>query len=222
MTLPSDARADAPINTPIGAREAPTVPPGHVQVGAIVGTHGNDGRLRVEPDTDNPARFAKGGTLIIDGRTFNVVRVSNAAGGRVLLVTLAEVSTREEATALVHQPIAAPIADTPNLPADTYYHYQLIDLRVSDVSGQALGMLTEILTTGANDVYVVAGPTSELMIPALGGVIVAVDIDAGTMTIDVPDGIEPRNTIPKPKRKPPRRQHKRPPAKRPFKPPSGT
>lgn len=193
--------------------DEPALPIGHVHVGTIAGTHGNDGRLRVDPDTDNPARFARGGTLSIRGNTFTVTRVANAAGGRVLLVTLAEVSTREEAATLVHQPVTALIADTPGLPSDTYYHYQLIDLRVSSVSGDDLGVLTEILTTGANDVYVVTGPASELMVPALGGVIAAVDLDTGTMTIDLPPGIEPRNTVPKPKRKPPRRRHKRPPPK---------
>lgn len=197
------------------ANAEPTpVPADHVQVGTVVGTHGNDGRLRIDPDTDNPDRFASGGTLIIAGDTYSVVRVSNAAGGRVLLVSLDGVTTREQAAALVHQPVIAPIADTPNLPSDTYYHYQLIDLRVSTVSDEELGVLTEILTTGANDVYVVTASTSELMIPALGDVIMGVDLSAGTMTIDVPEGIEPRNTVPKPKRKPPRRQHKRPPAKR--------
>jgi 16S rRNA processing protein RimM len=196
------------------------VPPDHVQVGAVIGTHGNDGRLRVEPDTDNPARFAKGGTFIIDGNPYSVVHVASAAGGRVLLLGLAGVTTREQAAALVHQAIIAPIVDTPSLPSDTYYHFQLIDLRVSTVAGEDLGIITEILTTGANDVYVVTRATSELMIPALGDVIIGIEITAGTMTIDLPEGIEPRNTIPKPKRKPPRRQHKRPPAKPSSQPPA--
>jgi 16S rRNA processing protein RimM len=196
------------------------VPADHVQVGAVIGTHGNDGRLRVEPDTDNPARFATGGTFAIAGNTYNVVHVANAAAGRVLLIGLAEVTTREQAAALVHQAIVAPIVDTPSLPSDTYYHFQLIDLRVSTVAGEDLGVITEILTTGANDVYVVTAATTELMIPALGDVIIGVDITAGTMTIDLPEGIEPRNTVPKPKRKPPRRQSKRSQAKSPSKPPA--
>jgi hypothetical protein len=86
-------------------------------------------------------------------------------------------------------------------------------MAVVDTEGNELGRLTEVIPTGANDVYVVNGPDHELLLPALAGVIVNVDVDARRMTVDIPEGIEPRSTAPKPpKRKPPRRRR---PARKP-------
>jgi 16S rRNA processing protein RimM len=50
--------------------------------------------------------------------------------------------------------------------------------------------LTEVLFTGANDVYVVARPAGELLLPALRDVIVRVDLDAGVMTVALPPGLD--------------------------------
>ena len=46
-----------------------------------------------------------------------------------------------------------------------FYYHELEGLQVESVKGQALGILTEVLPTGANDVYVVRGPQGELLIP---------------------------------------------------------
>ena len=179
-------------------------------MGIVVGTHGNDGRLRIDPDTDNPERFAKGGTLIIGEAPYTVTGVANAAGGNVLIVDVAEVVAREQAAALVKQLVLVATGDTPALPDDTYYHYQLLDMTVVDLAGAELGTLTEVLSTGANDVYVVTTEGSELMIPALANVVIEVDVANARMVVDMPEGIEPRSTIPKPKNKPVRRRSPRP------------
>jgi 16S rRNA processing protein RimM len=183
---------------------------GHVRVGSVVGTHGNDGRLRVDPETDNPERFAHGSTLIIGEAPYTVAHVTNAAGGQILIVTLNELTTREQAATLVNQPILGATDSVPPLPEDTYYHYQLLDMMVVDPTGLELGQLTEVISTGANDVYVVTAEGSELMIPALAYVILDVDVANARMTVDVPEGIEPRSTIPKVKNKPVRRRVPRP------------
>jgi 16S rRNA processing protein RimM len=184
----------------------PELPPGHVRVGSIVGTHGNDGRIRVDAETDNPERFAKGSTLLIGGAPYTVARVTYAAGGNILIVDLNELTTREQATALVKHLILVATDDTPALPEDTYYHYQLIDMTVVDPAGTELGRVAEVIATGANDVYVVTAEGSELMIPALADVVIDVDVVNARMTVDVPEGIEPRSTIPKPKNRPARRR----------------
>lgn len=184
--------------------------PGYVLVGTVVGTHSNDGRVRIAPDTDNPDRFAKDSTLLIDGAPYTVTHVTTAAGGNVLIVQLRELTTREQSAVLIKQPVLVATDDTPELPDDTYYHYQLLDMTVVDPAGAEIGTLTEVITTGANDVYVVTAEGSELMIPALADVVVEVDVAGARMVVDVPEGIEPRSTIPKPKNKPPRRRSPRP------------
>jgi 16S rRNA processing protein RimM len=144
-----------------------------------------------------------------------VAYVTKAAGGHVLIVTFQELSTREQAVVLVNEGIFGATDAVPPLPEDTYYHYQLLDMTVVDPAGAELGTLTEVISTGANDVYVVTAEGSELMIPALAYVVLEVDVANARMTIDVPEGIEPRSTIPKVKNKPVRRR-----APRPKRPPS--
>jgi 16S rRNA processing protein RimM len=183
-------------------------------VGVVVGTHGTDGVLRVQKESDNPERFRTGAALNVGERAFVVKRASSGPGG-ALLLKLAGLDTREAAAALLQEPLTVSTTDTPGLPENTYYHYQLLDMAVFGREGDQLGTLTEVLTTGANDVYVVTGKEAELMVPALANVIVEVDVEAGRMIVDVPEGLLPRPlTKAKPKSKRPQRK-RRPPKKAP-------
>lgn len=183
----------------------PVQPVGFVRVGSVIGTHATGGRIRIHPETDNPERFVKDSVLLIGDASFTVAHVTSAPGGSNLIVALNEVTTRERAAALVNQLVLVATEDTPALPDDIYYHYQLIDMKVINLAGVELGTVTEVITTGANDVYVVTAEGSELMIPALAHVIVNVNVADALMTVQVPEGIEPRATISKLKR-PPRRR----------------
>ena len=137
---------------------------------------------------------------------------ATSTGDGALLVKLAGVDTREEAAALLGEPIFVPAGDVPAPPADTYYHYQLLDMAVVDEAGASLGTVTEILHTGANDVYVVADGESELLLPALADVVRDVNVEARRMSVALPDGIERRRLSgPKPAR--PARRRRRGPAR---------
>ena len=160
-------------------------------VGTVAGVHGNDGRLRVALESDNPDRFRAGSVLRIGARRLTVRRASAVPGG-ALLVKLDGLDSREEAAKLTHELVLVPVADVPAAPPGTYYHYQLLGMDVVTPDGQPLGRLREVLITGANDVYVVATEDSELLVPALADVVVAVDVEGRQMTVDVPPGLEPR------------------------------
>ena len=176
---------------PPPADRAPADPSIEVQVGVVVGTHANDGTLRIQPETDNPERFRKGATLRIATADYIVERAATGKD-RILLVKLVGLDAPEEAVELLHQAVVVPVSAVPTLPEDTYYHYQLLDMTVVDSSGASIGTITEVLSTGANDVYVVTGEETELMVPALADVVLAVDVERGRMTVEVPEGIEPR------------------------------
>jgi 16S rRNA processing protein RimM len=185
---------------------------GQIVVGTVIGTHGYEGRLRVTPETDNPDRYAQGAKLTIAEQEYTVQRSGPGPGGIVLLVKLAGVDTLGQATELVHQPIVVEATDAPELPEGTYYHFQLIDIQVVDTAGAPLGKLTEVIATGANDVYVVTNESSEIMVPALANVVLEINLKTATMTVDIPEGIQPR-TLNTPKKKRPIRR--RPPKRRP-------
>ena len=75
------------------------------------------------------------------------------------------------------------------LPDGSYYYFQILGLRVRTEGGEELGRVHEILATGGNDVYVVRGPAGERLVPALGDVVLDVDLDRGLMTVSLPEGL---------------------------------
>jgi 16S rRNA processing protein RimM len=80
-------------------------------------------------------------------------------------------------------------APTP-LPAGTYYWSQILGLSVVTDLGEPLGTITDILETGANDVYVVTNAEGqELLLPAAPGVVQRVDLDAKVMTVHLLEGL---------------------------------
>lgn len=77
----------------------------------------------------------------------------------------------------------------PSLPEGSYYHHELIGLNVFE-GAQKLGELSEILVTGANDVYVVRlAEGGELLLPAIPSVILEVNLAAQSMLVSVPEGL---------------------------------
>jgi 16S rRNA processing protein RimM len=79
-------------------------------------------------------------------------------------------------------------SELPELPEGEYYHHQLLGMSVVDEAGKTLGKLTDILETGANDVYVVkTSEGQELLLPAVDEVILAVDLDRSEMRVRLQD-----------------------------------
>jgi 16S rRNA processing protein RimM len=72
---------------------------------------------------------------------------------------------------------------------DEYYWFELIGLNVFDSDDRRLGVLEEIITTGANDVYVVRSQNAEVLIPAIGSVVKRIDLQQGVMRVDLPKGL---------------------------------
>ncbi len=158
-------------------------------MGIIKGAWGIQGDLRVESLTDNPDRFAANSRLYLEGRAVRVRRSREVKRGIVL--KLDSVHDRTAAERLRGKSLTVSAHVVPTLPVGTYYHYQLIDLRVFTCEGERLGTVKEILTTGANDVYVVKRPgDKDLLIPALKRVVVGVDLVAGRMVVRLPEGLE--------------------------------
>lgn len=180
-----------------------------VSVGVVLRAHGSDGRLRVQPETDNPERFRKGARLLAGGRELHVERVQRMPDGSLLL-RFTGIVARGDAAALQGETLSVPADEAPEAPPGTYYHYQLVGMSVEDEAGRRLGTLTEIVSTGANDVYVVTGESAELLLPAVADVVLSVDVRANSMTAAVPEGLAWRALNPPREKKPRRRAPRRP------------
>ena len=162
-------------------------PPPLALVGIVVGAWGVAGEVRVQPHSDNPRRFTRGSRVLVEGRPQRITSCRWHQG--YALVRLDGVHSREDAAGLKGARVEVPLEETPALDADTYYHFQILDMEVWTSEGEYLGVVEDILSTGSNDVYVARGGDKEVLIPALGDVVVEVDTDRGRMTVDLPEGL---------------------------------
>jgi 16S rRNA processing protein RimM len=171
---------------------------GLVAVGRILGAHGRDGEIRVRSTSNVPDRFDEGQSLALskdgatpEGRRFQIVRSRKTItkGSEELILLFRGFHDRAQAIRLTDQWLCVAQAEVPESGEDEYFHYQLIGLKVRTVGGDELGEVTEILETGSNDVYVVAGPEGEVLVPALGNVVKEIDVASGLMTVDLPEGL---------------------------------
>ena len=157
-------------------------------VGVIERPRGLNGEVKALPLTDFPQRFEPGARVFIGGEARRVSRC-NWQNGRVYLY-LDGVADREAAETLRGELIEVPDAERPQTDEPFWYIDEIEGLRVLTVGGEVLGAVREVLRTGANDVYVVdRGNRRDVLVPALNDVVVGVDLEQGTMTVDLPDGL---------------------------------
>lgn len=170
--------------------ESARQPPDFLAVGRIVRPHGIRGALLVAPISEQLLGLKDGAEVRVGAdRSPMIFRELRRHGGRWLL-WLDGIHGREEAEVLRGQELALPLKDLPPLPDGTFYHWQILGLRVQSDEGVQLGTVAEILTTGANDVYVVTDETGEdLLLPAIESVILRVDLEDGEIIVHLIPGL---------------------------------
>jgi len=161
-------------------------------VGEVLTTQGNKGEVKVRPLTDDPQRWSELTRVFFcrpgAREELTVERVRYFRG--FVVVKFREINGIAEAEKLRGGFLWIPLAERRPLPEDSYYHDQILGLSVLDETGSFLGKVEDIFATGANDVYVVrGGPHGEFFLPALKSVVVAVDLAAGTMKVQLPAGL---------------------------------
>jgi 16S rRNA processing protein RimM len=75
------------------------------------------------------------------------------------------------------------------LPAGRYYHHDIIGLEVWTTSGTLLGKVSEVLSTGGNDIFVVKNSGKEVLIPAVKDVVKQIDVPNKRITIKEIEGL---------------------------------
>ena len=164
------------------SRETPVI------VGRIRSAWGLRGDVSVEVLSDAPMRFSPGSMLRLKGKTTRVER--SRKGKRGLLVKLDAANDRTQAEALRGEDLTVLPEQVEPLPEGIFYHFQILDMRVVTDGGENLGSICEIIVTGGNDVYVVHEEgRRDILIPALPDVVLDVDVEAGVMTVNLPDGL---------------------------------
>jgi 16S rRNA processing protein RimM len=147
------------------------------------------GEVKVQPYSRQPQRFRELRTVYI-GESFTPATVAHRrAYGNGVILRLQTIRSREAARELIGQTLYVPEAEAVPLAKGEYFVHQIVGLAVVTTAGEALGTVTDIVETGSNDVYVVRGARGEVLVPALKDVIKDVDLDAGTMTVELPPGL---------------------------------
>jgi 16S rRNA processing protein RimM len=158
------------------------------EVGRVARAHGVRGELVVDVRVSHLRDWEAAGALWLgdedDPRPIEGVRFHR---GRWIL-RLAGVDNRDAAEALAGLPVR--VAPAPRPDGRDYLNAELIGWAVLADTGEALGRVTEIIVTGANDVLVVVGDSgSELLLPDIPECILAVDRAARQVCVHVMDGL---------------------------------
>jgi len=169
---------------------------GAIPVAKIVGAHGLHGTCKVYC-------YGECGDILRNSRN---IFVRNADGvllsyeidwakphARTVLLALKGIKDRSQTDKLIGCDIMIDKSNLPVLPAGTYYWHDLIGLSVFTIEGRFLGRLAAVMPTGSNDVYVVRkhedSEKGEILIPALGSVVVEVNLAENCMRVDLPEGL---------------------------------
>lgn len=161
-----------------------------VVVGRVGRAHGLRGEVFVEPRTDEPdRRFALGAVLAArapDGATRPgglVVAAARTQQGRLVLA-FEGVVDRTGAEQL-HGTVLAVAVDPAERPDDPeeFYDHQLVGLRAESLDGDAVGMVREVLHTGAQDLLVIDRGGREALVPFVAALVPDVDLGAGLVRI---------------------------------------
>ena len=164
------------------------------QVGKITSPHGVKGAFRVFPTTDEMERFSrlKEVFLLHHGEkvpcTVQWVRYQK----NMVLLKLKEIDDANTAERYRGDSILIAAKDALPLAEDEYYIRDLYDMEVVQEDGQVLGRLEDILSTGANDVYVVRRDgEKDLLLPAIKECSLKVDVAEKRMTVRLLEGLMP-------------------------------
>ncbi|GFN31920.1 ribosome maturation factor RimM [Paenibacillus xylaniclasticus] len=168
-------------------------------VGKLVNTHGIRGEIKVWPQTDFPeVRFAKGSKLtLFDEEKGGRVEVE-VAGARlqknVYIVKLKGYDNINDIEKYKGWTLKVSDNDLVDLEEGEYYYHQIIGCTVVTEEGEELGTVTDILSPGANDVWVVKGKGSngrpkEILLPVIDDVLRKVDVANKTITVHLLEGL---------------------------------
>jgi 16S rRNA processing protein RimM len=164
--------------------------PEFLAVGKLRRPHGVHGEILMEVLTDFPERLKPAVKLYIgdEHRPLSLAKCRTSGNG--MLVSFDGYDTPEKAGELRNLLVYVLAADRPPLPEGEYYQHQLIGLRVVTEDEEILGTLTEILETGANNVYVVRPPTGpEVLLPAIESVVREVNLERKEMRVHLLPGL---------------------------------
>ena len=163
-----------------------------LQVGAVTSTHGLAGEVKVFPTTDDPKRFKKLKQVLLDtGKDMLPLEVEHVKFFKNMVILKFKSYDRiEDIMGFKGKNLYVTRENAVRLKKDEYFIADLIGMKVYTEDEAYLGELTEVITTGANDVYTVHMENGkDVLIPAIGQCILNVDVEHETMQVHLLEGL---------------------------------
>ena len=163
-----------------------------LQVGAVTSTHGLAGEVKVFPTTDDPKRFKKLKQVLLDtGKDMLPLGVEHVKFFKNMVILKFKGYDRiEDIMGFKGKNLYVTRENAVRLKKYEYFIADLIGMKVYTEDKAYLGELTEVITTGANDVYTVRMENGkDVLIPAIGQCILNVDVEHETMQVHLLEGL---------------------------------
>ena len=168
-----------------------------LQVGAILDTHGLRGEVKVFPTTDDPSRYddlEEVELLTKEGKYIHLEVEHVRYFKNLVIVKFKSYDNINDIEQYKKCNLYVTRENAVELEEDEYFVADLIGLTAKSDEGEELGTLTDVLTTGANDVYVIKGADGEeLLVPAIHHCVPEANVEAGYVILHPPPGLRDLN-----------------------------
>lgn len=166
----------------------------YLRVGVITSPHGVHGEVKVFPTTDDPSRFLELETVLLDlggGNERKELTIRQVRFFKNLVILGFEgITSRDQVEGWRQKELWITRDQAVELSEDENFIADLIGLSVRTDEGCALGTVTDVIQTGANDVYCVSGEDGkEILLPAIKDCILKVDLEKQEMLVHVLPGL---------------------------------
>ena len=164
----------------------------YLKVGVITSTHGIKGEVKVFPTTDDVKRFDILKDVLLDtGKEYIPLEIERVRYFKnLVIVKFKKIDNINDIEKYKGKDLLVTRENAVELKENEYFIYDLIDSKVFTEDGNELGILTEVLTTAANDVFVVkTEDNKEILLPFIEECILDVDISNKKVTAHLMDGL---------------------------------
>jgi len=163
----------------------------HTWIATIVGAHGIKGAVRAKYFTDTPNYYLKEKLFFLEKEgilnALNIISINNSKNCWIILFD--EIHSRNDAEVIKGCRLLLPDNHLRPLEANEFFLHKIIGCRVEDQKGRLLGKITDIMETGANNVYEVSDGSSVFLVPDVPHVVVEINVETKRMVIDPLPGL---------------------------------
>lgn len=162
------------------------------QVGVIASTHGIRGEVKVFPTTDDAGRFKRLKEVILDtGKEQITLEIEGVKFFKqFVILKFKGIDNIDDVQRYRQKSLYVTRQNAVRLGRDEYFIADLMGLKVIDEDEQELGVLKEVMETGANDVYVIEMTDGrELLLPAIKQCVLQVNVEEGFVKVHVLEGL---------------------------------